>query len=345
MACGRKIIFFSLLALCGAAVLFGTERELIKFAESTGIELQWEPFLEIGTLSVGYKTFKFRPGEPWILLDYEAKFSVKPLFKRNGILFIPEETADFVRGVFFPKKEGGPRIGAIFIDPGHGGKDPGTIGRHKHNGQDLVLYEKDIVLAASLELGDLLRKRFPDKQVVFSRTDDRYLTLEERPELANAVKLEEQEAIVFISVHANASLNSKAKGYEVWYLPSHYRRTLLSTDNLDEETKSILPILNTMLEEEYTIESILLAKYILQGFDEAVGDVSENRGLKDESWFVVRKAKMPSVLVEIGFVTHPEEAKRLADPQYLKKIARAVYNGVVSFIEYFDSTHSKGNKE
>jgi N-acetylmuramoyl-L-alanine amidase len=100
-----------------------------------------------------------------------------------------------------------------------------------------------------------------------------------------------------------------------------------------------------MLEEEYTIESILLAKYILQGLDDAVGDISENRGLKDESWFVVRKAKMPSVLVEIGFVTHADEAKRLSDSQYLKKIARAIYNGMVSFIEYFDSTHAKGSTE
>ena len=318
-------------------------KSLVKFLDESGIELSWEPYLETGRLSAGYRTVSFQTGQPWLLLDGNAKIPCEALYKKNGILLVPSSTEKIIRDVFFPYKAGVPRIGAIFIDPGHGGKDPGTIGRHKINGRELVVYEKDVVLEASLILDGLLKKKFPDKKVVLSRRDDTYLTLEERPELANGIRLAPEEAIVFISVHANASLNSKARGYEVWYLPPHYRRSLLTEDEVEEDSREILPILNTMLEEEFTIESILLARRILEGLDDEIGPVSENRGLKDESWFVVRKAKMPSVLVEIGFVTNPDEAVRLADPRHLQKIARAIYNGVVSFVRYFEETHEKGS--
>ena len=107
---------------------------------------------------------------------------------------------------------------------------------------------------------------------------------------------------------------------------------------MDEGRAEILPILNTMLEEEYTVESILLARNILEGIDGMVGDRTENRGLKEETWFVVRKAKMPSILIELGFVTNKEEAELLADKNYLMKMSEGIYNGVVDFIIYFEST-------
>jgi N-acetylmuramoyl-L-alanine amidase len=341
-------------------------RALVKFLDESGVELSWEPYLETGRLSFGYQTVSFRLGEPWLLLDSEGKIPCEALRKNNGTLLIPETTEKVLRDIFFQPwtpeakrphqraasaaggqpesgrtagKAGGARIGAIFIDPGHGGKDPGTIGRHTINGKAVVINEKDLVLDTALLLGEMLKKGFPDRQIVFSRTGDTYLTLEERPEKAHAVKLKENEAIVFVSIHANASLNPKARGYEVWYLPSTYRRSLVSEEDIDGESREILPIMNAMREEEFTRESISLAQSILKGFDRMVGGLSENRGLKDESWFVVRKAKMPSVLVEIGFVTNPEEAKLLCDKNHLRKIAQAIYSGIENFIRWFE-----GNK-
>ena len=323
--------------------LSGDEKPLLQFLDSMGMELRWEPYRETARLSRGYRTASFKVGEPWLLLDFSRQVPCEPISKREGVLLLPRSTEETLRAFFFDGKKGaGPRVGAIFIDAGHGGKDPGTIGRHLTGGKELVLYEKDIVLETSLMLGEMLKNHFPGKQIAFSRTDDSYLTLEERPELANRIRLAENEAIVFISIHANASLNPAAKGFEVWYLPPDYRRSLISEKEVERESKEILPILNTMLEEEFTIESVLLAKYILKGLEAEIGGVSDNRGLKDESWFVVRKAKMPSVLVEIGFVTHPGEAELLADPRHLQKIAQAIYNGVVSFVRFFEETHERG---
>jgi N-acetylmuramoyl-L-alanine amidase len=333
---GLLLFQIFLFFFCAVLLPAAEGRALVKFLDESGLSLSWEPYLETGRFFRGYQTVSFRLGEPWVLLDSAGKIPCEPLQKNNGTLLIPQATEKVIHEIFFPAGHEGPRIGAIFIDPGHGGKDPGTIGRHTINGDPLVINEKDIVLDTALVLGDMLKKRFPDKQIVFSRTTDTYLTLEERPERAHAVKLAQDEAIVFVSIHANASLNSKARGYEVWYLPPAYRRDLLDKQTADPETREILPIMNVMLEEEFTQESILLAQSILKGFDDVIGGLSENRGLKDESWFVVRKAKMPSVLVEIGFVTNPEEAKLLSDRAHLQKIAQSIYNGITAFVQRFD---------
>ena len=228
------------------------------------------------------------------------------------------------------------RISTVIIDPGHGGKDPGTIGTHTIDGRRVTLQEKEIVLKVSSMIHARLAETFPDKSILLTRSDDRYLALEERTDFANTIDLGPQEAMIFLSVHANASLNRRATGFEVWYLPPEYRREIVDPDELEQEQQTIAPILNSILEEEFTIESILLARDVLSGMDGTIGEKSVNRGLKEESWFVVRNAKMPSVLVEIGFVTNPGEALLLEDEAHLQKISDGIYNGLVAYIEKFE---------
>jgi N-acetylmuramoyl-L-alanine amidase len=313
---------------------FGAEgRALVTFLDESGIDLSWEPYLETGRLSRGAQSAAFRLGDPWLVMDRTKKVPCEPLLKDKGTLLIPASTEKLLHDYFFPPISRGPRVAAIFIDPGHGGKDPGTIGRHTFNGKSVVLNEKDIVLDTALMLGDMLRKAFPDKKVVFSRTRDTYYSPEERPEMAHAVKIRDEDAIIFVSIHVNASINPKGKGYEVWYLPPGYRRNLMEGGEDGVEYQSIL---NHMKEETFSRESIMLAQHILKGFDTVIGPLSESRGIKEESWIVVRKAKMPAVLVEIGFVTNPEEAKLLADRAHLRKIAQAIYNGIAAFVREFD---------
>ena len=92
-----------------------------------------------------------------------------------------------------------------------------------------------------------------------------------------------------------------------------------------------------MLEQEYMTASIVLARSIMEGLDKSLGSLSINRGLKEEPWFVVRNARMPSVLIEVGFVSNREEAILLSDPAYLKKISEGIYNGMEHFISVFES--------
>jgi N-acetylmuramoyl-L-alanine amidase len=91
-----------------------------------------------------------------------------------------------------------------------------------------------------------------------------------------------------------------------------------------------------MLEEEFTTESIILAQKVYQRMGKMIGDQSPARGIRAEEWFVVRNAKMPSILIEVGFVTNKNEATLLSQAGYLRRIADAIYNGVCDFIEHFE---------
>ncbi|TFG79390.1 MAG: N-acetylmuramoyl-L-alanine amidase [Spirochaetales bacterium] len=225
---------------------------------------------------------------------------------------------------------------AILIDPGHGGKDPGAIGEHGAGSTKLRIAEKDIVLTIAKDLHARLTAKWPDKRIMITRAGDSYPSLDDRVEMANQVELTVNQAIIYVSVHANASFNKNASGYEVWYLNPDYRRTVVDSKKSEGVDKEVLPILNAMLEEEYTTESVYLAKSISGGLELSFGTSTVNRGVRADEWFVVRNARMPSVLVEVGFVTNEAEARLLSSEGHLRKLGDGIYNGIVSFVEYFE---------
>jgi N-acetylmuramoyl-L-alanine amidase len=299
------------------------------------LQFRWDPYLETGTLYRGNRSLAFALEGSFIVLDNRIIESGTVYRNDEGALFADESFISALRKRFPEADPSSLSVSTVIIDAGHGGKDPGAVGRHTGENGQLILYEKDIVLAVASDLHRRLSTEYPEKQIILTRSDDTYLTLEERTEIANAVSLRDNEAMVFISIHANASLNTGATGFEVWYLPPDYRRELIDPESIDPDMRDVAPILNTMLEEEFTVESILLARSVSAGLEASIGSESDNRGLKEESWFVVRNAKMPSVLVELGFVTNPLEAALLSEPSYLKKLSEGIYNGVTGFIGRF----------
>ncbi len=318
------------------------DTDIRTFAEETRGYVQWNPLAERGTLVVEGERFVFSLAYGGIFHNYRERLPGRAYRGEAGAVFL-DTTAVEVIERRLPERSDTPIIAAVLIDPGHGGKDPGALGVHTIDGKTVTIKEKDVVLEVSRQLYESLLRRYPDKRIMLTRDDDSFISLEKRVDTANSIPLGEQEAIIYISIHANASLNRKAKGFEVWYLPPDYRRTLIDQKSIQVESEEALPILNTMLEEEYTTESILLAQRILDSMEHDLEDTTENRGLKEEVWFVVRKAKMPSVLIELGFVTNKEEADNLLDPVYLQKLSRAIYNGTSKFIDQFES--SKGFTE
>lgn len=312
---------------------------VVELARQESLELQWDPYRRIGVLKHGGRRLMFRPGSDEVTVDFDRIVAAGEVSLRNGAVLFSDAAAETVRGLF-EDDDGSAAVAAIVIDPGHGGRDPGTNHAHTIDGVDTLIAEKDIVLDVCLDLHRRLSSRFPNKQIVLTRDTDVYLPLEERVEIANSIDIDvAEEAIVFVSVHVNASpFSSESYGYEVWYLPPEYgRKDLVREEDVGEQAASVLPVLNLLKDEEYTVESILLAQSILSSFDDLLGDVSMNRGLKEESWFVVRNAKMPSVLVELGFITNRAEAIRMTDPAYLRKMAAALYNGISEFVVDFES--------
>ncbi|MDA8424886.1 MAG: N-acetylmuramoyl-L-alanine amidase [Treponema sp.] len=303
-------------------------------------KLSYDPLTGYGVFERPELRASFALGVPWIVLDEDTSLKVAaPRPGSDGPVF-PASTVVMLQKAFASAEAAKPphyTVAAIVIDPGHGGKDPGTTGEHIIHGKRLVVVEKNITLDVGLKVYAALKRRFPDRRILITRTGDTYPTLEQRVAMANSVELTDNEAVIYVSIHANASFNKTARGFEVWYLDPNYRRTLISSPSTRGSAREITPILNAMLEEEFTTESIILAKNISSGLQTQIGSESPNRGIRPEEWFVVRNARMPAVLVETGFVTNPDEAVLLSREDYLRRIADGIYNGIVDFVAYFES--------
>jgi N-acetylmuramoyl-L-alanine amidase len=278
------------------------------------------------------------PGENGdVIVDNREIFTLPLPYTDQGLLQFPEifvtalKTALSLPPVEEPSLL---RIAAIVIDPGHGGKDSGAVGNHIINGNSVKLMEKDVTLKVSTLLRSRLSAAYPGKQILMTRTGDTYPTLEDRVKFAHAIPLRDDEAIIFISIHANASFNKAARGYEVWYLSPEYRRTVIATDK--EGSADINSIRNAMMEEEFTTESIIMAQSIMKGLEEYLGPRIPARGIKAEEWFVVRNARMPSVLVELGFVTNAEDSALFLSETHLRSFSDALYKGISEFITLFE---------
>ncbi|MBP5444008.1 MAG: N-acetylmuramoyl-L-alanine amidase [Treponema sp.] len=324
------LLFFLLPAVTGAQGV-----SLVERAAQDGISLYWDPLSETGMLEKNGHHISFRAGQDYVIQDYQSFLDEKAPWLKDGELLASSSFINTVDSFFnLNNTASNSVIGAILIDPGHGGKDPGAMAEYTIDGKKVTVREKDICLSIGLKLRDYLKKAYPDKKILMTRSTDVYLKLEERTDIANSVELKENEAILYISIHVNSSLDQSASGYEVWYLSPDYRRQVLDKQVSDD--KNVQAILNDMLEEEYTTESILIAKLVLDGIGTQVGALSKSRGMKEEEWFVVRNSKMPSILVETGFLSNAEEAKLLMDDEYLKKLALGMYNGLQAFVTHFE---------
>jgi N-acetylmuramoyl-L-alanine amidase len=337
-----------LLAALISAPAFAQERDLLSIIGELGAGLEWDPLRDCGVISIGEDRISLGIGLPLAIVNYRETVAIQAPIRRDGAVWLAAEAVTSISKALeqdrLARTARHLRIAAVLIDPGHGGEDPGATGTYANGRKTVTIREKDVVLRIGLMLSTMLRKALPDKEILLTRSDDTYVTLEKRAEMANDLLAKTSDTILYISLHANSTFNrlSKAKGFEVWYLPPEYKRTLLDPQRKDAATSELIPILNSMLEEEISVETIVLAREILSGLDASIGGMTENRGMRQEPWYVVRNAKMPAVLVEVGFMSSPEEAARLANEAYLKGIARGLYSGICSFITRFERYGSPG---
>ena len=308
---------------------------LLERSKNSGMTIYWDSLSETGMIEKNGHQLSFRNGEGLVLLDSIRMMITDAPELRDNQLYVSKKFLDDSEEFFNQKSELPFKVGAILIDAGHGGKDPGALKTYKINGKNVTIQEKDITLKVAKMLAERLKAAYPGKQIVLTRNSDKFLSLGERTDIANGVKVGENEAVLFISVHVNSSLNKTSSGYEVWYLSPGYRRNVLDKSAVDGDP-NLFPILNSMLEEEYTTESIMIAKFIMDGLQAQIGKESTARGIKAEEWFVVRNSNMPSVLIELGFISNEKEALLLNDDRYLKKATLGIYNGIAAFITHFE---------
>ncbi len=335
----KRIAFLLICSLMSLSLFAVNDLSLMQKSKEKGITYYWDSLAETGMLEKNGHQITFRKNEQIVILDSVRMAVTDAPEIKNNLVYVSQKFMDDADLLFKENNSTMFKVGAIIVDAGHGGKDPGALKTYKVNGKNVTIQEKDINLKVAKLLGERLRTAYPDKKIVLTRSTDVFLTLQERTEIANNVKVKENEAVLFISVHVNSSLNKTSSGYEVWYLSPGYRRTVLDKSAAGDD-KALFEILNSLAEEEYTTESIMIAKFIMDGLQSQIGDQSKARGIKAEEWFVVKNSNMPSVLIELGFVSNEKEALLLNNDTYLKKAALGIYNGIAAFITHFE--RSKG---
>lgn len=222
----------------------------------------------------------------------------------------------------------GLKLNRIVIDAGHGGKDVGTIGA-------TGLYEKDVVLDLALRLGVLLEKKL-GAEVVFTRSDDTFIQLEDRPEIAN-----QAHADLFISVHANASSVESVAGVETYFLsmtPSNRAAEELAARENSTSERSIadLPeMVKKIALNDKQKESQELATQVHSSLVAGVhaNAKTRNRGVRRAPFIVLIGARMPAVLVEVGFLSNAAEEAKMRTPAHRQKVAESIFTGVRKYAE------------
>ncbi len=256
----------------------------------------------------------------------------------------------FVLTVFFShssfaQSSGNMKIKTVVIDPGHGGADPGAVGK--------ISKEKDLTLSISLMLGELIKKQYPDVKVIYTRTDDSFVELYKRAEIAN-----KNNADLFICVHINASGSTSAYGAETFVMgidktganlqvAKLENSVVLKEDNYLDKYDGFDPndpethIIFSLYQNANLTQSLLFAQALQDNLVKKLK--RHDRGVKQAGFLVLWKTTMPSVLVELGFISNPDEEKYLNSAEGKEELSKGLFNAFAEFKSQYDGTGSSSN--
>jgi N-acetylmuramoyl-L-alanine amidase len=227
-------------------------------------------------------------------------------------------------------------IKTIVIDPGHGGKDSGTLGTKRFK-----IYEKHVALAVSLKLGNYIADAFPDVKIIYTRDKDVFLELNERTEIAN-----KSNADLFISIHCDGFTNPKPSGASVFvmgmsklkanmdvamrensaiYLEDNYQQKYDGFDPKSAESYIVF----SLMQNTYLNQSLQIAEEVENEFSTRAN--RKSRGVKQAPFYVISRTNMPSILVECGFLTNPKEEEFLHSDLGQDYIASAIFRAFRSY--------------
>ena len=225
-------------------------------------------------------------------------------------------------------------IDTIVIDAGHGGKDPGTTGKYG-------LKEKFITLDIAKRVGRLLEKHAGAK-VVYTRDEDVFVPVWKRTKIAN-----ESNGKLFISVHGNANNNRRVKGFETYILrpgKTDDAVEVAQRENAVIKLEEEVTRYDNLTEDSFIIASLMQNSFMKESED--LGSIiqselrksipSPDRGVKQAGFFVLIGASMPNILIEVGYLSNPQEEKQLRKPGYRQSIAQAIYRGIRRFKDKYE---------
>jgi N-acetylmuramoyl-L-alanine amidase len=294
----------------------------------------------------GLRVARNRPGVVRLVLDLKSEvtpqvFTLKPIAEYGHRLVLdvypvvaPDPLAQLIEEVQKSRPPDKPRVArlaTIVIDPGHGGEDPGAIGRGGSR-------EKDVTLSIARRLKALVDAE-PNMRAVLTRDRDYFLKLDARVEKASKLN-----ADLFVSIHADAYIRPHARGSSVFALSDRRATSELARILAKKENESdLIGGVNLQGKDDYVKRTIIdltqtatidhslrLGKSVLQRL-EAVNTLHKPR-VEQASFAVLKSPEVPSILVETAFISNPEEEKRLNDEGYQDKLARAILDGIREYV-------------
>ncbi len=218
-------------------------------------------------------------------------------------------------------------IRRVVIDPGHGGKDPGCVGKSG-------MSEKKIVLDVAARLKKILESK-ANLEVIMTRESDIFLDPESRTVIAN-----QKQADLFISIHANANRSKKLSGIESFYLNFSQNPSVIETAARENATSTkniseMKDIIEKIVQNSKIVESKELAESIQNSLVKSLSQNYSNvksLGVKGGPFWVLIGGEMPSVLVEVSHLSNPTEEKRLNSPKYRQRVAQGIYEGIIEYV-------------
>ncbi len=310
---------------------------VIRMCEKEAISWDYDPLSQVLVLKKDDKEVRAMIGSRSIKVGQEARSLSAPLRLYESVVYAPPDLWTYFQPVACPVSAapavGAVRlrsIGTVVIDAGHGGKDPGAIGR-------FGLREKDVVLDVAQRVARILTSCGLRAQL--TRPTDEFIVLGERPEEANAKK-----ADIFLSIHANANRSRRIEGFEAYYLTEAVdddARAIAAAENAPAEIDadffrdqmlSLKAMLWDMIYTENRKEAVMLGHLIGRSVSRRMG--LKLLGVKGAPFAVLKGARMPAVLLEIGYISNREGERRLRDAAYRQRMAEAIAAGVMDFKRY-----------
>jgi N-acetylmuramoyl-L-alanine amidase len=286
-------------------------------------------------------------------IDIFEEFYAEATVTREGnriIIAIPGagEAREDPPAIVTKRKDSGPsrdRISFIIIDPGHGGKDPGAVGKGGSK-------EKWITLSIAQKLEKYFNTHLKGVKTVLTRKSDRFIELSKRTDIANS-HLKQNENGIFISLHVNASISPRISGFETYFLSQNAsneeaRATAALENNViileDKSSKKSYDDVEHIEAFMYTAqilkESSLLAESIQSGMDRTIREF-KSRSVRKADFFVLRGSLMPAVLVEVGYITNEKESAAMRKSEHQDAIVKGIGSGTMSFLKKYNEMIKK----
>ncbi len=326
----KGVTYYPLVSLCGLR----------------GVDIKYDTLIRTVYLDKDTKRVSLRAGDSLVLVNDNIMHLNSPVDIYQGTIVVPKQFKEQIFDILFPQAVFGHRrpvkgkikLNKVIIDAGHGGNDPGAIGK---NG----LREKDVNLDIARRLSDLLRAE--GVHTVLTRSSDKFIPLSSRVNIAN-----KSGADLFISIHANANRSRSLSGFEVYYVApsiSDSKRASMTAKSASLRLKNAVfasssqdlqAIVWDMIYTNSRAESIDLAHSLCKVMDSSVD--ANILGVKSARFQVLKGVRTPGVLIEVGFVSNLNEEKLLRSSTYRQRLAEGILEGIREYCPDMDLVEAAG---